>query len=373
MLKVAIDLTWLKPGESGGIEFYARNLMRGLAKLNDDRAYIVLLSKDNVVLKHDFAYSHKFVFYQCDTFANKVLNRIIWQNVCFNRLLKSLCIDVCLTPFYSIPLVKSRTYKSIVVIHDLQAFHYPDYFSMPKRLWLSYAWRKSANNADVIVTISNFCKDDILHYYGSKVGTKLRVVYNPIDVSSYLTDENLSDSSPFMYTICSKYKHKNLITLVRVIGEIVHKKLQLPSILYVTGMKSFPDEIGKEIERLGIKKNIVLTGYISNEQRNDYYKKCRVFLFPSIFEGFGMPPVEAMLLKKPVVTTHCTSLPEVTQNKAIYVTNPFCIDDWIQSIESALAVDYNVPVLDSSRYNYVNTAKTFVGIIESLAGVKSKL
>ena len=81
---------------------------------------------------------------------------------------------------------------------------------------------------------------------------------------------------------------------------------------------------------------MTLTGFVSNEERNALYQNCHAFLFPSVFEGFGMPPVEAMLFQTPVITTRCASIPEVTQGKAVYVDDPCDVDQWI---EQMIAVD----------------------------------
>ena len=106
---------------------------------------------------------------------------------------------------------------------------------------------------------------------------------------------------------------------------------------------------------------MILTGFIENSIRNMLYKNCYAFLFPSIFEGFGMPPIEAMLLGATVVTTRCTSIPEVTQNRANYVDNPFDEREWIDRIKTAENRDSE---MDFKAYDEKKLAETYLNFLE---------
>ncbi|MBD5522995.1 MAG: glycosyltransferase family 4 protein [Lachnospiraceae bacterium] len=86
----------------------------------------------------------------------------------------------------------------------------------------------------------------------------------------------------------------------------------------------------RQIRDRGLEKEITLTGFVENAERNAIYKYSRAFLFPSVFEGFGMPPIEAMLFGTVVITTNKTCIPEVTQNKANYVEDPYDVKEWIR-------------------------------------------
>jgi glycosyltransferase involved in cell wall biosynthesis len=114
---------------------------------------------------------------------------------------------------------------------------------------------------------------------------------------------------------------------------IKDKNIKLPSRLLISGIggKDKGDLI-QLIDENGLTDNIVLTGFVDNKIRNTLYKNCKAFLFPSIFEGFGMPPVEAMAFGGDVITTKKTSLYEVTQGLAKYVDNPFDEDEWVNEM-----------------------------------------
>jgi len=115
--------------------------------------------------------------------------------------------------------------------------------------------------------------------------------------------------------------------------KIVHSEYDLPKKLVISGVNgNSAEELKKQIKDKNLQDAVILTGFVSNEERNTLYQNCHTFLFPSVFEGFGMPPIEAMLFGTRVITTRCASIPEVTQSKAIYVDDPYDVDEWIDKI-----------------------------------------
>jgi len=243
-------------------------------------------------------------------------------------------------PVYSKPLIRNRGIKYVITIHDLQALHYPEYFSKIKNMWLKFSWKQCAKTADKIIAISNFVKNDIEKQLGVE-SNKVSVIYNPIIKAErkinfdYVSNKYGIKSKEYFYTVSSLLPHKNLPVLLQMISKTKKNQIDIPSKLLISGVGGKSEsEIKKMINELGISENIVLTGFISDEERDVLYENAKAFLFPSIFEGFGMPPIEALMLGTPVVTTKETSIPEVTQNKAIYVNNPFSVDEWIEKIKN---------------------------------------
>ena len=156
-------------------------------------------------------------------------------------------------------------------------------------------------------------------------------------------------------------QHKNLFTLISIMKKIVLTKLNLPQKLVISGVNGqSTNQLRKIIEENKLEENVILTGYISNSERNTLYKYCYTFLFPSVFEGFGMPPVEAMFLGARVVTTCCASIPEVTQKKAIYVNDPYDVDDWIEKIENGVSSG----TMDFSVYDAEKIAKQYLAMLK---------
>lgn len=365
--KIAIDLLWVKHGKVGGIETYVINLLNGISTIDNHNQYILIVSNDNYKVFQDFERYDNFRVIKCNVVSEKVLKTVIWENLHLDDLVTELNADFCFVPYYRMPILKSKN-KYLITVHDLQALHFPEYFSRGKNLWLRFYWSKVMPSADHIVAISNFVKKDIEMHY--KIGVdKTSVIYNPIlikkkrDISPTLQRNNLREGE-YYYTISSLLKHKNLITILKAL--VILKNKGYSPKLVITGIKgSAESDITTFIHDNALADNCIYTGYITDEEKFDLIRGCRKFLFPSIFEGFGMPPIEAMLCGKQVITTNCTCIPEVTMNKAIYVTNPFDAEEWAMKMNenNHVAVDTQSLI---EEYSPENIAKKYIALFESM-------
>ena len=157
------------------------------------------------------------------------------------------------------------------------------------------------------------------------------------------------------------HKHKNLISLINVIKEIKDKKVNLPNKLVISGVGGPNREnLINQIKEMRIEENIIITDFVSNKVRNSLTKNSNVFLFPSIFEGFGIPPVEAMGLGARVITTKCTSLPEVTRGKCSYVENPTSSEEWIEKLQEVQGTKPEKYIFE--EYDAVKIARQYLNL-----------
>ncbi len=346
-MKIAIDLTWLKPQKSGGVESYLRNLLDGFLKLPDQNTYILFAAQDNQDSLKSYTSSPKIKLIVCNTYATKVKSHLIWQNLFAYHLFKKEKVDLVFFPVYEMPLYKCKKLKTVVTIHDIQALHYPEYFSKLENIWFKLGWKSCLRNANKVVTISDFTKEDIKAHF--KNTQNLTRIYNPIvlndeEKTSFTTfqkEYNIEKDS-YYYTLCSLHKHKNLITLIKVMEILKDMDTSLPKKLVISGVGGpQKQELLNLITEKQLQNNIILTNFVTNSQRNVLIKNANTFLFPSIFEGFGMPPIEAMMLKAKVITTKCTSLYEVTEGKCSYVDNPTDPQEWIRKIQSVQSLPHH--------------------------------
>lgn len=362
---VGIDLLWVKPNKSGGIESYIRNLLDGFLNLYDhDIKYILFVSKDNCKTFDKYFKDTKFQKCLCNVESNKVFKRILWENLFLNNKGKKYNIDIMFMPIYSKPIKKSKQFPYITVIHDLQALHYPQYFSKIKYLWLKYSWKRSVITSNKIIAISSFVKNDIIERLNVNKD-KISVIYNPIvktnkiEKFDVIANKYNIKENDYFYSVSSMLPHKNLDTILKLMKKIKIMGLKLPQKLVISGVGGKSEETVKNmIKEYNIEKNVILTGFVSNEERDCLYKNASTFLFPSIFEGFGMPPIEAMMNGTPVVTTNTTSIPEVTENKALYVNNPFDVDEWLKNIEIAISDSKRVSYFKNYELN--NVSKKYI-------------
>lgn len=338
MENIAIDLLWVRPGKVGGTESFIRNLLDGLRKRDEDFCFTLLVSKDNAETFRHYEEDPRYHLLVANVNSAGIAGRILWQNFFQNRFLKKYGIRKCFEPVYCKPWLNGGI-KYTCVIHDLQAYHYPEYHPFHEVAYSRLCWRMDAWNASQLIAISNWVKEDIEQKYGRN---DIQVIYNPILIKIDETEdfEILQkrygiEKNNFYYTVAQMIPHKNVGTLLKVIEKIKATRQGLPDKLVISGINgNWTDEMQKMIREKNLENNIILTGFISNAERNSLYKNCYTFLFPSVFEGFGMPPIEAMIFGTRVVTTKCTSIPEVTQDKAVYVDDPYDVDEWIDKLKN---------------------------------------
>lgn len=339
-MRIGIDLTWLKPRKSGGVEFFAKNLVDGFLKLDDKNEYVLLLAHDNSdYLKEHFGNDPRLTYIECETNANAVAQHLWWQSAHEYSVLKKNQVYFCYFPVYEMPIYRDKKVKCVTTVHDIQAQHFPEYFKKHELVWFHMAWQKVLDNSDKVVAITNYTKQDLEKYYHSH--GNIVAIYNPVSmdteqVSDFqsLSEKYGIEKNQYFYTVCSMHKHKNLITLLKVMKKIKDEKIELPKKLVISGVGGpNKEEFQRQITELNIQDVVLLTSFVSNEDRNALVKNSNMFLFPSIFEGFGVPPIEAMMLGKKVLTTKETSLAEVTMNKCNYVNDPFNVDEWIDEMK----------------------------------------
>lgn len=338
-MKIGIDVTWLKPNKSGGVESYLRNLLDGFIKIDNNNEYILFCAKDNYESMSSYEKDKRFRIVVCNTYANAVLNHMMYINLKFFPKVKKYNIDCCFFPVYMMPIIKFNKIKCITTIHDIQAIHYPKYFSKFENIYFRIGWKAALNNSNKVVAITNYTKKDLINNFGNY--KNIEVIYNPIvtdqDEVSFndIKEKYNLRKGKYYYTISSMHEHKNLISLIKTIKYIKEKNVNtIPNKLVISGIGGpNKEKLLSIIDEYRINDNIVITNFVSNAERNALIKNCNCFLFPSVFEGFGMPPIEAMRFGAKVITTKYTSLPEVTQNKCHYVSNPFDEKKWLKKIE----------------------------------------
>ena len=326
---------FLYPGKVGGAENYLINLLKGIKTLERNFEFKIVVNEEETCFPSGFDLVKKKV----------ILNRAIFDSFPF-LFSKFDGKSIYFSPNYITPLHSHKNMNVVTVIHDLQYRHFPQYFSLKKRAWLNFSISNTLKNADRVVCISEFVKNDIIRVFGRKFEDKLVVIHNPIDLNRFEYPlMKINTQGKYVLSVCAHYPHKNLLVLIKAF-KLFHKAYpdykmilvgQLSNNLVSTD-SGYGIELRKAIEG---DDSINVTGYLSDEELGVMYAHCSFFVYPSLFEGFGMPPVEAMSLGKPVITTSCGSLKEVTLDKAIYVQDPLSKNDYLNCmLDVASNIDF---------------------------------
>ncbi len=335
MLKIAFDVQLLMKGEKTGIGWCTENLLKNMAQY-DGFVYQLncfTLGYNSEQLQNVEKYmSLGFKIKKC-TWFHDVFYRMMWS---FFPVPYSLFFgkNTDITMFFNYLIPPGVRGKKIAIIYDMTYKTYPETVRNRTRHLLNLALEKSCQRADHIITISEFSKKEIMKYLGIPKD-KITVMPCGVDFSIYHPNYSVDEvnkvvekyniDSPYILYLGTLEPRKNIERLIQAYGKLSEEKKNLPK-LVLAGRKGWMYEsIFKTVKTLNLEEKIIFTGYVDEKDAPILMKGAEIFLFPSIYEGFGMPPLEAMACGTPVLVSNVSSLPEVVGDAGIQV-NPFSIE-----------------------------------------------
>jgi len=232
---------------------------------------------------------------------------------------------------------------TVVTIHDVAFRTFPDMYHWIDRQIYDLKWRYACKNADRIIAISECTKKDIVDFYGVSPD-KIDVVYQPVGVRYYddlidspqekgVVDASIIDGD-FMLYVGSVNSRKNLLGAVKAL-ELLPKDIQIP-LLVVGGGRGYKAEVERYVAEHHLERLVVSPNRrIGDDELQTLYRKARAFVYPSFYEGFGLPVVEALLSGCPVITSNVSSLPEAGGPYSLKV-DPNSVDDIAEKMKQVL-------------------------------------
>ncbi len=234
-------------------------------------------------------------------------------------------------PTNSAPLINTR---KIVTLHDCAVFYNPKWFSKKYRYWRRFVIPRIANSSLGIITVSEFSKKVICSALGIQQDF-VKVIPNGINTKYFhKIDQNISQNilnklqinSPYLLTVGSMDPRKNISTLLEAWAKFMKQSNKLYNLVVVGGnSKNFEATFNHKVE------NVIFTGYVNDQELKAIYQNAHSFIYPSLFEGFGLPVLEAMAFGLPIISSNSTALPEVGGDSVLYF-NPNSIDEILNSI-----------------------------------------
>ena len=366
---IGIDIRVLGSEVKSGIEEYTENLLTHLLPLDKSIKFKLFFSSfKGDIKKYDwmslknvelckFKIPNQFLFLSSGLVNSPKIDKLMGG------------VDVFFSPHFFLTSLSSAC-KRVTTFHDLSYIHYPELFLLRQRLWHNFEMNPSWQSrfSDKIISVSESTKNDLVKIYGIDPA-KIEVIYSGIssdmkrpsdeELSKFKIKHNLPDK--FILFLGKLEPRKNISGLVQAFNVVKDKRNFLDLKLVIVGSRGWLyDDIFKEIQSSRHRDDIVLKSFIPDRERKFYYGLAEAFVYPSLFEGFGFPPLEAMACGTPVIVSNRSSLPEIVGNAGLLI-KPNNIDE-IADLMSLILTDRKLKdqmaSLGYNRSTFFNWNKT---------------
>jgi len=292
--------------------------------------------------------------------------------------------DLLWSPHYNIPIVPVRARKRVVTIHDLNHLVFVKNLSLKQKFYAKFMLQKAVSVSDSVITDSHFTYDELIKYTKVKK-QKLNIISLGVDTDLFAKVENRNVISKVRkrYSLPEKYilyvgnvkPHKNLTRLIEAFKIVLANGKDKVYLVIVGKKEGFLNRDTTLFSLLEgdkiLKRRVYFTGFVQQEDLPALYSMARVFVFPSLYEGFGLPPLEAMACGCPCIVSNSSSIPEVCGNAALYV-DPQDTDDLVTKIKKVLNDENQCIELVEKGYrrimhfNWEETAKKHIKLFQEV-------
>ncbi|MEO0072517.1 MAG: glycosyltransferase family 1 protein [candidate division WOR-3 bacterium] len=370
-MKIGIDGTAVK-SRHHGVGNYFFSIVSALLDLDSKNKYLIWLRRGVDLPRFDYNVYIRYVPYYS-------VFRIFWFNFLLPLEIYDHKLDIFWGTANALPLIK--TSKFVVTIHDLSSFFLKETYPLLRRIYYQKIITNAVRKADLIITDSDFSRSSILNYF-SLSPEKVKTIYlgvlpvffkkpSPREISRVKKIYNLPDN--YILTLSVLEPKKNIERLIYAYSLLKSKYRDLPA-LVVAGSKKYGwinNKIFTLVQELKLEKDIRFPGEINHYDLPIIYHGAMLFVFPSLYEGFGLPVLEAMAAGIPVITSNTSSLSEIANGCAVLV-DPYDVNNIEQAIETVIFDSEKRHMLsikgkmNAQRFSWYNAAKSLLTIFSEL-------
>lgn len=342
-MKIGIDIRTLMDRRYSGVSNYALELVCELLRQDKDNQYKLYYNSGQDISARMPVFNFANVEIKATRIPNKFFNYCL-QKICRRPLLDRLLdVDIFLMPHINFAALSPQC-KKIITVHDVSFLRYYNFFSLRKNIWhYLINIKKILAQSDIIVAVSENTKRDLIELLNIPPD-KIKIIYSGIS-PDFLNAENNTVGLRKKYQLPEKYflflgnlePRKNIEGIILAYDRFVSQHQEYNDYhLVLAGEKGWKyKNIFKNLDRAVAKKNIHILGYVEEQDKKALYCGASIFLYPSFYEGFGFPVLEALACSVPVITSINSSLPEVVQNSAVLI-DPYNINDIVNAIFQVL-------------------------------------
>lgn len=384
-MKIGLDCSGALLGERTGVGNYSHQLIFALSRIDKVNEYVLypffysifLGSANNINLprKDNF----RIAFESTPYLLSKFLMIRAVPSFIKEKMLGD--IDVVHSMNFSIPKFRTKKKKLVATIYDLTVMTHPECHRKANVDFCLKGIKDAARYADQIIAISEHTKNDLMHYMKVPeeritvtylaAGSDYYQISDPVILNSTAKKYKLPDN--YILFIGSLEPRKNIRTLLKAYSNLPNK-FQKEFFLVIAGGKGWLNsDIPSLVQELNISDKVKFAGYIEKQDINAVYSQAAVFVYPSLYEGFGLPILEAMACGTPVITSNTSSMPEVAGDAARLIT-PTDIDELTGALEDTLKNESlrqdmrQKGLRQASLFSWEKCAKETLAVYNKVAG-----
>lgn len=328
-MKIAINATILG-NKPSGLGVYTRHIIRSLTKAVSKPGDLVIFTPYPELFQDSGATVVRVSRYLDPQYGKWAgLMRLLWVFFVYPLHIRRQKCDVVFSTTHNVVLFTKI--PQVVTVHDLLPIKYPSYFKA-RHLYFRYVLPYLLRKCQAIITVSENTRQDVIREYGLPAN-KVIAVLNGYNSEKFFPAAERPEEAPYILAVGASYPHKNLERAIEAHGAL--RWSPKPALLIVGGRRQYLDALRKKVRRENI-DGVRFLDYVPEDKLTRLYSHAEFLVFPSLYEGFGFPPLEAMACGCPVIASKASSVPEVCGQAALYI-DPVNTEDLRKAMETMLS------------------------------------